>query len=221
MKLISSYKKDFELFNDIKGLFTYLNLPTAGINEESGFSMQDLTDVHLNLPYSSGFFRPNFFSFVFVKDAYGIYENDDITLDAIPGSIYFGKPGQRRSYAWTKINMASLITVNEFFLKENVHKDIFREFPFLLSEPVGYLVLNQKEYLDFEIIYEQIQTEYRSKNPYRKRVIGRLFIILLFKLKGYFLKDLPDWELSKDPSTLSFFNKVLDIFSNNNKNATD
>nr|WP_199082105.1 hypothetical protein [Pedobacter sp. ASV19] len=217
MKFTSTQKKEFKLFHDIKELYEHLNLPTSDIHEESDFVIQDLKDVHSKLPYSSGLFRPDFFSFVFVKDSFGSFKTDTLSLAAIPGSVYFAKPRQLRSYIWTKINHASLITVNEKFLKDNVDKNIFREFPFLLTETVGYKVLDQKDYVDFEILYEQIHKEYRSENPYRKRVIGRLFIVLLLRLKDHFWKDLPELKTNQEPKIVSLFKKAYQMFFKNKK----
>jgi len=218
---ISSKKKEFKLFYDVKELYAHLNLPIASIGKETDFTIQDLKVIHPKLPYASAPFRPGFFSFVFVKDSIGSYTTGNMSFDAVPGSIYFTRPGQLKSYIWTKINQASMITVNETFLKENVHSNIFGEFPFLLSETMRSKVFQPGEYVDFENIYEQISREYESESPYRKRVIGKLFVILLLRLKDHFWEfRKPVYQLREEVKIASFFKKILNKFFNHQKEAS-
>lgn len=213
MKAIAKKKKELKLFYDIRELYIHLKLPVADIHKETDFSIQDLKVIHPQLPYASAPFIPGFFSFVFVKDSIGSYTTGNMSFDAVPGSVYFTRPGQLKSYIWTRINQASMITVNETFLKENVHSNIFGEFPFLLSGRVKARIFLPGEYVDFEDIYEQISTEYKSESPYRKRVIGKLFIILLLRLKDHFRDD-PDtsYPLGKHSEKFSFFKKAFNRF---------
>jgi len=54
----------------------------------------------------------------------------------LTGIFYFTNPGHYKSFEWLRIGEVWLITMSEAFLKENVHHDVFKEFPFLLAEKV-------------------------------------------------------------------------------------
>lgn len=181
-------KKRWTFYN-VRDLYVHQHLPVDGIDEQIDFTIQDLKDIHIALPYSSVVFRPNFFSFVFVKDAFGRYTIDQRTFDVVPGTIYFTNPGHFKSYVWDKINETCLITLSESFLKKHVHSEVFEEFPFLLAETVDPRILHPEAFAEFEDIYTQISKEYLSHNPYRDRVIGKLFIILLLRFKEHFWND--------------------------------
>jgi hypothetical protein len=82
-----------------------------------------------------------------------------------------------------------LATLTETFLKQNVHADIFQEFPFLLAEIVPPKILNEKQFSEFENLYLQLMKEYGSTSPYRNKLIGHLIVLILLKIKEYFWKD--------------------------------
>jgi len=199
------------IFDTLLKQYINFGLPTEGIDEKTEFTVHNLRDIHQEFPYVSKVFRPNFFSFVFVKDASGRYTTDDLTFDTVPGTIYFTNPGHYKSYTWNKINSAYLITLSETYLKENVHPDIFEEFPFLLAETVQPRVLNPEAFAEFEQLYMQINKEYLSNSPYRNRLIGNLFVVLLLKIKEYFWKDYnPIYEGNRSSQIVKEFKRTLE-----------
>lgn len=208
-------------FDNLLKQYSNFGLPTDGIDEKTQFTIHNLKDIHHELPYVSKVFRPNFFSFVFVKDASGRYTTDDLTFDTVPGTIYFTNPGHYKSYTWHKINSAYLITLSETFLKENVHPDIFEEFPFLLAETVQPRVLNPEAFAEFEQLYLQINKEYLSNSPYRNRLIGNLFVVLLLKIKEYFWKDYnPIYEGNRSSQIVKEFKRMLERHYRDLNNST-
>lgn len=48
-------------------LYQQLDLPTDSLEEESGFTIHYLEDTFKDLPFRSEPFRPNYFSFLFIK----------------------------------------------------------------------------------------------------------------------------------------------------------
>ncbi len=166
-----------------------MGLSVTDIAASSSFTITNLADIHKSFPFKSSVFRPNYFSFVFVKDAHGKYTTDDLNFDTVPGTIYFTNPGHHKAYEWYDIKELYLITLSESFLKENVHPDIFDEFPFLLAETVRPRTLAPEVFSEFENLYLQILKEYRAESPYKFRIIGNLFVVLLLKVKEYFWSD--------------------------------
>jgi len=199
------------VFDTLLKQYINFGLPTEGIDDKTDFTIHNLKDIHLELPFKSPVFRPNFFSFVFVKDGQGKYTTDDLNFDTIPGTIYFTNPGHYKSHEWFDIQEVYLITLSESFLKENVHPDIFEEFPFLLAETVHPRVLSPEAFFEFEQLYLQINKEYVSNSPYRNRLIGNLFVVLLLKIKEYFWKDYnPIYEGNRSSQIVKTFKRTLE-----------
>jgi len=211
MSFLSSKKNEYPVFNSVRDLYLHTDLPIDNIDERTDFAIHDLKDIHTVFPYSSPVFRPNFFSFVFVKDAYGRYTTDDQEFETVPGTVYFTNPGHYKSYTWQKVNETYLVTFTESFLKENVHPDVFEEFPFLLAETVSPRVLDPEAFAEFENFYRQILREYLSQGKYRNKIIGNLFVVLLLRVKEYFFKDYnPIYEGDRSSGIVLAFKKLLE-----------
>jgi len=176
------------------------------------FTIHNLKDIlTVPLPFTSPRFRPYYFNFVFVKNAYGRYTIDELSFNLEPGIVYFTNPGNFRIFEWHKIDEVYLITFNESFLKENVHPDVFSEFPFLLTETVRPQLLVPGVYQEFEQLYLQIYKEHLGGSPYRDRIIGSLFVVLLLKIKEYFWKDYdPIYEGNRSSQIVKTFKKNMD-----------
>jgi len=203
-------KKQHEVFYNVRDLYLYLHLPVNHLDEEADFTIHDLKDIHYEFPYSSPVFRQFFFSFVFVKDAFGKYTTDNLAFETVPGTIYFTTPGHYKSYTWKEINETYLITLSEAFLRKNAHSDIFEEFPFLLAETVRPRILQPEAFAEFENIYEQISKEYLSNNPYRNKVIGKLFVVLLLRIKEHFWKDYnPNYKKNQTSKITTILRRIL------------
>ncbi|MET4140376.1 helix-turn-helix transcriptional regulator [Pedobacter sp. UYP1] len=199
------------VFNKLLDQYNYLGLPKKSIDENADFTIHNLKDIHLIIPYQSPVYRTNFFSFVFVKNGSGKYTTDEQLFEIKPGTVYFTNPGHFKSYEWRTLEEVYLVTLSESFLKENVHADIFDEFPFLLAETVPPRVLEPAVFAEFEQLYQQINTAYFSDSVYKNRMIGSLFVVLLLKVKEYFWKDYnPIYEGNRSSQIVKDFKKNLE-----------
>ncbi|MEV4883050.1 helix-turn-helix transcriptional regulator [Chitinophaga ginsengisegetis] len=199
------------IFNNLREQYLYQGLPVDSIDAKTAFTIHNLKDIHLELPYTSIVYRTNFFSFVFVKDAIGKYTTDEQTFNTSPGTIYFTNPGHFKSFEWKEIRDVHLVTLSESFLKENVHPKIFEEFPFLLAETVPPRTLQPEVFAEFEQLYLQIEKEYFSSSTYRTRMIGNLFVVLLLKIKEYFWEDYnPIYEGNRSSQIVKQFKRTLE-----------
>ena len=204
-------KGELLLFDRLYDQYVYSGLPVDTIDVHTEFTVHNLKEIHKELPFQSPLFKINFFSFVFVKNATGEYTTDDLAFQTKPYTIYFTNPGHSKSYHWFTIEKVYLVTLSESFLKENVHPKIFEEFPFLLSEIVSPRVLQPEVYAEFEQLYLQIAKEYKSSSPYRNRVIGNLFVVLLLKIKEYFWQDYnPIYEGNRSSQIVKTFKRMLE-----------
>ena len=175
MKLIVHHK--------ISDLYKSLNLP---IEQEMDFTIHFLPDIHSKTPFKSPVFRADYFSFVFIKEGSGNYTIDDKTFSFASQTIYFTNPGHIKSFEIENSKDAYIITLTESFLRENVHPDIFDEFPFLLAETVPPKKMLQNDFSEFEILYKQIFNEFKIKSEYKNKILGNLFVVLLLKIKEKF-----------------------------------
>jgi AraC-like DNA-binding protein len=174
---------------DLHELYRIMGLPLDPIDAASGFTVHFLQDTFKQLPFTSVPFRPNYFSFLFVREAYGKYTIDDLSFNIEPGTVYFTNPGNYRVFEWYKISDACLVTFNESYLKEYAHNEVYREFSFLLTETVEPRVLNDQQFREVRQFYEQIHHEYHRESPYKHKIIGSLTVALLLKVKEYFFQE--------------------------------
>lgn len=204
-------KEDITIYENLYSTYKNLGLPVNGISDSKDFTINDLSRIHREFPFRSAVFRPSYFSFVFVKDAHGKYTTDDLTFDTTPGTIYFTNPGHHKAFEWFDMKELYLITLSESFLKENVHPEIFEEFPFLLAETVRPRTLTPDIFAEFENLYLQIDKEYQGSSPYRNRIIGNLFVVLLLKIKEYFWADYnPIYEGNRSSQIVKTFKENLE-----------
>ena len=150
------------VLNKVKELYNHLGVVVDDLDDTAEFSIYNLGDFHIKLPYVSPLFRTDFFSFVFVKNSRGTSFADQYTFNIEPGTIYFNNPGYIKHVQLNDVKDLYLATVSESFLKENVHADIFEEFPFLLAENITPKVLSGEQFSEFEQLYQQVMKEYSS-----------------------------------------------------------
>ena len=198
-------------YKNLYDTYYKLGLPVDNIDPSTDFTINQLKELHPELPFKSHSYRPNYFSFLFVKDGDGRYSTDDLSFITEPGTIYFTNPGHQKSFEWFRIEEIYLITFTEQYLKENVHPNIFKEFPFLLAETVHPKVLQPTVFAEFEQLYLQIYKEHQLDSPYKKKIIANLFVVLLLKIKEYFWQDYnPIYEGNRSSQIVKSFKKDLE-----------
>lgn len=204
-------EEKLRIFNDLYDQYKHLGLPVELINRQSDFTIFNLADIKESITFRSPISRLNFFVFAFVKNGHGKYTIDEQNFEIRPNTVYFTNPGHTRSFDWQEINEVYLITLSESFLKENVHADIFEEFPFLLAETFPARVLSREIFEEFERLYLQIHKEYTAHSPFRNRLIGNLFVVLLLKIKEYFWLDYnPIYEGNRSSHIVKNFKRLLE-----------
>lgn len=209
--MLMKEKEDTVIHETFYATYKAMGLPVNAIDPAGSFTIHNLADIHTTFPFKSSVYRPNYFSFVFVKDGSGKYYTDDLVFDTVPGTIYFTNPGHHKAFEWYGMKEVYLITLTESFLKENVHADIFEEFSFLLAETVRPRTLNPEAFTEFENLYLQILKEYHAGSPYKNRIIGNLFVVLLLKVKEYFWSDYnPIYEGNRSSQIVKNFKESLE-----------
>jgi AraC family transcriptional activator of pobA len=179
-------RNELLIFDRALNLYTHLGLPGDCIDNKIDFSILNLGNFPIEVPYTSPSYRANFYSFVFVKNCHGNCSSDAHRFKLLPGTVYFNNPGHIEQFSLNEVKDLHLLTFTESFLKQNVHASIFEEFPFLLAETVPPKVLDTDQFSEFEQLYLQIMKSYQSESPYRSKQIGHLLVLLLLKIKESF-----------------------------------
>lgn len=167
----------------ISDLYKTLGLP---FDQEIDFTILSIPDIHPQIPFKSPALRADYFSFILTKDGSGTYCLDDHTFPFGSQSFYFTNPGHIKSYKLNESKNAFIISLSEKFLRENVHPEIYGEFPFLLAEIVPPKELSKNDFEEFDTLYHQILNEFKKESHYKGKILGNLFLVLLLKIKEKF-----------------------------------
>lgn len=192
-------------------LYEKLGVPVDFVDAASGFTIHYLQQTFRNLPFRSEPFRPDYFSFLFIREAHGSYTIDDQRFEIRPGTVYFTNPGNYRIFEWQSIQDVCLITFNEGFLKEYVHPEVYRDFSFLLTETIRPQILNPDQFGGMEDLYRLIHREHHGDSPFRNKIAGSLMVALLLKIKEYFFRDYnPIYEGNRSSQIVKTFKRNLE-----------
>jgi AraC-like DNA-binding protein len=195
-------------FETVSDLYKALGMP---IEQDAQFTINNLLEIHKEIPYKSPVFRTNYYSFLFIKDGKGNYTTDNQKFNYNSKTLYFTNPGHLKAFEFDDLKEGVLITLSEEFLKNKVEKKVFDDFPFLLSEIVPPQELSDKQFQEFEKLYQQIFDEFNNNSPYKLKIIGNLFVVLLLKIKELFWEDyFPIEEGNRSSQIVSNFKKELD-----------
>lgn len=192
----------------ISDLYNTLELP---FEKEIDFTILSIPDIHPQIPFKSPILRADYFSFILTIDGSGIYYLDDHKFSFDSKTIYFTNPGHIKSYELHESKDAYIITLTENFLRDNIHSEIFGEFPFLLAEIVPPKKMSHNDFEEFEILYKQILNEFKKDSKYKNKVIGNLFMVLLLKIKEKFwLNYNPIEEGNRNSQIVKSFKHLLE-----------
>ena len=181
----NSEKKKVQTHDRLQDLYDTLGIPGE---QKADFTLHRLESVHPK-PYKSAIFRANYYSFVFISTGQTAYTLDNKTYPTQPRTLYFTNPGHLKGFEIIKPSTGYLITMTEAFLKQNVHPDVFRDFPFLLAETVPPRYLDEAGYGEMMGLVRQIEGEMQAESAYKFRIVGNLFVVLLLKIKEQFWAD--------------------------------
>lgn len=193
----------------ISDLYKTLGL---SFDHEIDFTILSIPDIHPHIPFKSPVMRADYFSFILTKEGSGIYYLDDNKFPFDSRSIYFTNPGHIKSYELNESKEALIITLSEKFLRENVHSEIYGEFPFLLVEKAPPNKLLQEDFEEFDSLYSQILNEFSKESEYKNKILGNLFMVILLKIKEKFWSTYnPIEEGNRDSQIVKSFKRLLEL----------
>ena len=182
------------------------------LEQEIEFIVMSIPDIHPKIPFKSPQLMADYYSFILNKEGSGIYYLDDNKFPYSSNTFYFTNPGHLKSYELKETKEAFIVTLTERFLRENVHMEIFSEFPFLLAEIVPPKKMSISEFDEFDILYKQILKEFEKNSIYQNKILGNLITILLLKIKEKFWSDYnPIEEGNRDSQIVKSFKNLLEL----------
>ena len=204
----------------ISDLYKTLGL---SFDHEIDFTILSIPDIHPHIPFKSPVLRADYFSFILTKEGSGVYYLDDNVFPFGSKTIYFTNPGHIKSYELNESKDALIITLSEKFLRENVHSEIYGEFPFLLAEKTPPKELLKNDFEEFDSLYSQVWNEFSKESEYKNKILGNLFMVILLKIKEKFWSAYnPIEEGSRNSQIVKSFKRLLEIefrkVLNNNHN---
>lgn len=181
------------------------------VDGEINFTILSVPNIHQELPFKSPVLRAEYFSFILTKKGSGVYKLDDNTFPFGDKSIYFTNPGHIKSYELYSSKEAQIIMLTEKFLQENVHPEIYSEFPFLLAEIVPPNEQTETEFKELEMLFKQMEFEFKNDSKYKNKVIGNMILVLLMKIKERFWANYnPLVEGEHSSRIVKSFKKILE-----------
>lgn len=150
------------------------------------------------------------FKYVFTDHIKSSFSIDDLHFKVAPNSIYFTNPSNYRTFRWEAIEDVSLITFDEFFLKNYVSSNGYEEFPFLLTETISPKIVSAEFYQVINTLYNQIKNTFTTHHADRFKIIGHLVAVLLYRIKDYCWNDYdPIYEGNRSSQIVKTFKKML------------
>lgn len=197
-----------EVFQTLTSFFKSIGLT---LNQDEEFTINPLKGLHGKPPIQSPSFRTNYFAFLLIEDADGSYKIDNLQFELKPKSFYFTLPGHLKSFNLQKDSHGFMITFSERFLRQFHAGDLYKEFPFLLTENVPVMYPPQEVYDDLRFLYENIYRQYADESEFKYPIIGNLLFALLLKVKELLKKYQHEVSLeNRSGEIVRLFRQALD-----------
>lgn len=180
------------------------------VKQDSDFAINRLEEIHPR-PTKSPTFRANYYTFVLLQNGNTSYSIDNRTFSTQARTLYFTNPGHLKSFHIKAPSYGFLITVSENFLKEHIHRGVFEEFSFLLTEIVPPCYLDELRFEELYALAEQILAEEQKETQLKHKIVSSFFLVFLLKVKDYLLKDRGfKLEYDRDSEIVNRFKKDLE-----------
>jgi len=174
------------IFNTLKDICDWFGLPVSKL-VSNDFMLQEIDQRNknklLNAPEN---YRANFFTIFIINKGSAAFRYNDELIKLESSSIFITGPGHCRTYKFDNVTEAYFICFTENFLDSYCFSDIYKEFPYLLSESFIYTTVNPENYLTIKNNTNQIKLEIQRSPDQKMVLIGNLVEFLLIKIKELF-----------------------------------
>lgn len=206
-------EKQIPIFNTLKEISDWFGLPST---ELIGNDFM-LTEINiwnknklLNAPDN---YKANFFTIFIINEgsATHLYNGEVVKLES--SSIFVTGPGHYRNYKFDHLTEAYFICFTEKFLATYCLYDIYKEFPFLLSESFIYINADPENYLIIMNNTNQIKREIRHSQDQKMILIGNMLEFLLIKITELFQNQIDPFTDNNNSIVNTFYNDLGNYFN--------
>lgn len=183
-------EKQITIFNTLKELSDWFGVPSTELIS-TDFMLTEIDQWNknklLNAPEN---YKANFFTIFIINEgsATHLHNNEVIKLES--SSIFITGPGHYRNYKFDHLYEAYFICFTEKFLASHCFLDIYKEFPFLLSESLIYTKADPENYQIIKNNTSQIKKEIQRSPDQKMILIGNMLEFLLIKITELFQNQL-------------------------------
>jgi len=206
-------EKQIHIFNTLKELSDWFGLPSTEL-VDNDFMLTEIDQWNKNkLLNAPDNYKANFFTIFIINEgsATHLYNDEVIILES--SSIFITGPGHYRNYKFDHLTEAYFICFTEKFLASYCFYDIYKEFPFLLSESFIYTKADPENYLIIKNNTNQIKQEIQRSLDQKMILIGNMLEFLLIKIKELFQNQLHRI-IDNNNSIVNIFYKDLESYFN-------
>ncbi len=179
-----SYATRLPVLQEFDERLRLMNIPVVGYPADFHLIRLDTcTDFRINF----GPVRTNFFQIVLPTRAQFSHRLNTFARTSTENTLMFGTPGFVASFMNTAPVEGYAVWFKPDFLQTGSLTIRFLEmFPFFRARAFPFLALTGMQVMELADVYERIDYEYRSDNPYRFDVIRSYLTILLFRAKHFY-----------------------------------
>ncbi|RZJ49146.1 MAG: AraC family transcriptional regulator [Flavobacterium sp.] len=203
------------IFKTLKDILEWFGLSSLEMISED-FILQEINKYHKNKLLKAGDnYKANFFTIFIINEGSATHHYNNQTLKLESPGIFITGPGHFRNYKLDHISQAYFICFTEKFLVTYCFLDIYKEFPFLLSESFIYTKIDPENYLIIMNNISQIKQEMEGYSDQKMILIGNIIEFLLIKIKELFQNQLPPiTEKNNNSLVVNTFYKDLEKYFN-------
>ncbi|MEN2398701.1 helix-turn-helix transcriptional regulator [Flavobacterium sp. MC2016-06] len=205
-------EKQIPIFNTLKELSDWFGLPSTELISND-FMLTEINQWNKNkLLNAADNYKANFFTIFIINEgsATHLYNDEVIKLEA--SSIFITGPGHYRNYKFDHLTEAYFICFTENFLTNYCFYDIYKEFPFLLSESFIYTKADPENYLIIKNNTNQIKQEIQRSLDQKMILIGNMLEFLLIKITELFQNQMHPFTENNNSIVNTFYKDLGGYF---------
>ncbi|RKR05074.1 helix-turn-helix protein [Flavobacterium sp. 90] len=206
-------KKEIPIFKTPKEISDWFGLPSTELISND-FMIQEIDKWNKNkLLTVPDNYKANFFTILIINKGSATHLFNDKIIKLEASGIFLTCPGHYRNYKFDHLTEAHFISFTEKFLASHCFSDIYKEFPFLLSESLIYTKADPENYDAITYNTNQIKREIQRNPEQKMLLIGNMVEFLLIKIKELFQNPLHPFTDNSNSTVNTFYKDLGNYFN--------
>ncbi|MBF4519465.1 helix-turn-helix transcriptional regulator [Flavobacterium sp. ANB] len=206
-------EKQIPIFNTLKEISDWFGLPSTELISND-FMLTEINQWNKNkLLNSPDNYKANFFTIFIINEGSATHLYNDEVIQLESSGIFITGPGHYRNYKFDHLTEAYFICFTENFLANYCFYDIYKEFPFLLSESFIYTKADPENYLIIKNNTDQIKQEIERSQDQKMILIGNMLEFLLIKITELFQNQLHPFTENNNSIVNTFYKDLGNYFN--------